>query len=78
MANQIKIVLKTCNLHTGRFMNYKSVKLVLIEIAIPEWQNGSYIKCQKLFTFANGYTGTPPLTLFFETLKNRVSRKPCC
>ena len=22
-------------------------------------------------------TGTPPLTLFFETLKNRVSRKPC-
>ena len=23
-------------------------------------------------------TGTPPLTLFFETLKNRVSRKPCC
>ena len=24
------------------------------------------------------YIGTPPLTLFFETLKNRVSRKPCC
>ena len=23
-------------------------------------------------------TGTPPLTLFSETLKNRVSRKPCC
>ena len=23
-------------------------------------------------------TGTPPLTLFFETLKNRVSRKPWC
>ena len=23
-------------------------------------------------------TGTPPLTLFFETLKNRVSGKPCC
>ena len=23
-------------------------------------------------------TGTPLLTLFFETLKNRVSRKPCC
>ena len=26
----------------------------------------------------NKTTGTPPLTLFFETLKNRVSRKPCC
>ena len=24
------------------------------------------------------HTGTPPLTLFFETLKNNVSRKPCC
>ena len=27
---------------------------------------------------SNSITGTPPITLFFETLKNCVSRKPCC
>ena len=30
-------------------------KLVLIEFSLPEWQNVFHIKCQKLFTFANGY-----------------------
>ena len=31
-----------------------------------------------ILTLSHSSTGTPPLTLFFETLKNRVSRKPCC
>ena len=30
-------------------------KFFLIEFAPPEWQNVFYIKCQKRFTFANGY-----------------------
>ena len=37
-----------------------------------------YFTIWKLYWILNTSTGTPPLTLIFETQQNRVSRKPCC
>ena len=51
------------------------------------WSDGNFFFKHDFFLYITNnlqslkhmqYTGTPPLKLFFETLKICVSRKPCC
>ena len=53
--NSIETYLWTCNLLLGQFISYKSVNQFWLNLPYLNGKKFFQIKCQKNFTFANGY-----------------------
>ena len=68
------------NFSGGLDMAEMTVLENLTSLSIPVFKVSERMSCEESpkICLRLHTTGTPPLTLFFETLKNRVSRKPCC